>query len=376
MAEPARRRSLFDRTVGAARGRVEGEVADTAQNVIDDLEPYLAAETVPRLVDALVPYLVDEMLPDLLDQLRPYLAEQLVPAVVDDVADHLAATTVPAIMDRMTPALVDDLLPKILDRLRPYLVEQLVPAVVDGVTPHLIATTAPEVVEGLMPMINAEVVPAVLDGVADDPRIRALVREQSWALVADGVEQVRWRLAAADDRVERGLRRLVGARTPVSDPMTEDERLTSRTRSHAGVVSRLVGGTVDLLLMALVASQGLAAALAVAGVVLGSVPQWSAVALTAVAGLAGPVYLMACWSVAGCSVGGLVAGYSVLGTDGRRLGPLRAAVRAVIVATLAVVVAAGLLLSAADPARRGLLDRLAGSRTPYRGFAGPGPGQP
>lgn len=353
--EPERERgSWLRRTVSGtydtAMGRVEGRVTDTAQAVIDDLEPYLAAETVPRIVDALVPHLV----------------EQVVPRVIDGVTDHVATTTAPAVLEQLTPALADELLPAILERLRPYLEAELVPAVVDGVTPHIIESTAPRVVEGLMPRINAEVVPAILDGIVDDPRVRDLIREQSLGLVLDAVERFRRLLADGDDATERALRRPLGARRPVEDPVPAAERPPRRTRSHAGIVSRLVGSAVDLALVTFLAGQGLAALLAVLGALLGSVPQAVVAALTFTVGLLAPVYLALSWRLAGRTAGGVVAGYAVVAADGSRLGIGRATVRAVLSVTLVVVWAVGLLAGAVDPARRGWLDRLAGSRTPYR----------
>lgn len=370
MDETPQRQSFLRRTVsgtvGAVRGGVENRVTDTAQAVIDDLEPYLAAETVPRIVDALVPHLVEETVPEVVDGLLPHLVEQVVPQVVDGVSEHLAATTAPAVLEQLTPMLADQLLPALLERLRPYLEQELVPAVVDGVTPHIIDTTAPRVVEGLMPRITAEVVPAVLDGMVDDPRIRELVREQSFGLVLDAVERFRRFLAHADDVTERLARRVLPFRRPVEDPVPAPARLPGRTRSHAGMAGRLVGTAVDVVLVAFLAGQGLSAVLSVLGALLGSVPPPVVVALTFVAGLLAPVYLALCWRLAGRTVGGLLAGYAVVGRDGRPLGIVRAGTRALLSLPLAAVWAVGMVASTNDPQRRGLLDRVVGSRTPYR----------
>jgi hypothetical protein len=383
--ESPERRSLLRRTVdgtiGAAIGRVEDRVTDTAQAMIEDLEPYLIAETVPRVIDALEPYLATETVPRILDQLvprlvaetvpeiveglMPYLVEQVAPQVVDGMSDHLSETTVPILLEELTPRLADELLPVLLERLRPYLERELVPGVVDALTPHIIETTAPRVVEGLMPRINAEIVPAVLDGMVDDPRIRDLVREQSFGLVLDAVERLRRFLSRADDTAERVARRLPGGRV-VEEPVPESELLPGRTRSHAGMASRGVGSVVDLTLVAFLAGQGLSALLAVLGAFFGSVPPEVVVVLTFVAGLAGPVYLGLCWWLAGRTVGGLVGGYAVVGRDGQSLGLLRAAVRAGVSLPLAVVWILGMLPSRNDPLRRGLLDHLVGSRTPYK----------
>jgi RDD family len=374
-------RRTVDGTIGAAIGRVEGRVTDTAQAMIDDLEPYLSSETVPRIIDALEPYLATETVPRILDQLvprlvaetvpeiveglLPYLVEQVAPKVVDGMTDHLSGTTVPVLLEELTPRLADELLPVLLERLRPYLERELVPGVVDALTPHIIETTAPRVVEGLMPRINAEVVPAVLDGMVDDPRIRDLVREQSFGLVLDAVERLRRFLSSVDDTAERLARRLLPRRRVVEEPLPESELLPGRTRSHAGMASRTVGSIVDLTLVAFLAGQALSAVLAVLGALFGSVPPEVVVVLTFVAGLAGPVYLGLCWWLAGRTVGGLLGGYAVVGRDGQPLGLMRAAVRAGVSLPLAAVWALGMLPSRNDPLRRGLLDRLVGSRTPY-----------
>ena len=148
--------------------------------------------------------------------------------------------------------------------------------------------------------------------------------------------------------------------------MPAAERPPRRTRSHAGIVSRLVGSAVDLALVTFLAGQGLGALLAVLGALLGSVPQAVVAALTFTVGLLALVYLALSWRLAGRTAGGVVAGYAVVAADGSRLGIGRATVRAVLSVTLVVVWAVGLLAGAVDPARRGWLDRVAGSRTPYR----------
>lgn len=363
MDESRERRSLLGRTVagtvGAARGLVEDQVAGTAQGVIDELEPYLTQETVPRIVDALVPHLV----------------EQVVPRVVDGMTDHLVSTTVPAVLEKLTPALADELLPALLEQLRPYLEAELVPAVVDGITPHIVSSTAPRVIDGLMPRITSEIVPAVLDGIADDPRIRALVREQSWGLVTDAVEGLRRRLAEADDAAERAVRQLFRIRRTVPDVLPKVQH-PLRGRSHAGLVSRLFGTLLDLALVSFLATQGLSAVVALVGALIGPVPQSVLVVLTTGAALLAPVYLALSWRLAGCTAGGLVAGYSVVAETGDPLGIVRAAARAVLSLVLGIVWAVGLLVGVVDPARRGLLDRVVGSRTPYRVLATRPPAEP
>jgi hypothetical protein len=370
MGEPRASQGLIGRavtgTVGAARRRVESEVGQTAQSVVDDLEPHLAQETIPRLLAAIEPHLAEETVPRLVDLLMPHLVETVVPAVVDGLAEHLATHTVPEVLELATPVLADDVLPDLLERLRPHLEAELVPAIVDALTPHLVQVTGPQLVTGLMPVIQTQVVPAVLEGVADDPRIRALVREQSWGLLTDAVERLRRLLALGDDTVERVVRAVLRRRSPALDAVPDVELPAGRSRSHAGIVSRAVGGGLDAAVVGWLAAQGLAAGFAVVGTLLGSVPTWLGVTMSGLAYLLLPTYLALCWRTAGTSLGGVVAGYSVTGLDGGLLGTGRAAVRALLGVPLAAVWAVGLLLGVVDPARRGLLDRVVGSRAPYR----------
>lgn len=301
----------------ATRGRIEGQAAGAARTVVDDLEPYLVAETIPRVLDALAPQLADELVPE------------------------------------------------ILERLRPYLEEELVPAVIDGLMPHLVEVTAPQIVDGLMPKIRAEIVPAILDDIVDDPRVRELIREQSQGLVLDAVESFRQVLARGDDLAERTARRLRRAR-PIDVVEAGPHVPVGRRRAHAGLATRAMGLAIDIGLVAFLATQGLAALLSVIGVIVDPVPTWLVVGSSAFAGLLMPAYLALSWWLAGRSLGGLVAGYGLVRSDGRRLGPFRALVRATAGLALAPLWVLGMLRSSVDPARRGWLDLVVGTRTPYR----------
>jgi hypothetical protein len=343
---------VFTGTVGAVRGVIDDTVTSQARSVVDELEPYLAANTVPRIVDSLVPDLV----------------ERVVPTVVDGVTAHLVEKTVPAVVEGLTPALVEELLPRLLTELRPYLEDELVPAVIDAVTPYVIARTAPAVLEGLLPEVRQVVVPLVLEDVAADPRIRRMIREQSLGLVTDAVHRLRGWLRHLDDVAERLLRRVVGGAGVVEpDPAAA----AASGRSHAGMVSRGVALAADLGVVALVGGVALTAFLAAADAVFSPAPDWLTKAAVGVtAGLA-PVYLALCWRLAGRTLASAVAGFAVVRVDGTALRLPAAAVRALVCTYLLPLAAAGLLWSARDPLRRGLLDRLCGSRTPHVGRAGP-----
>lgn len=245
-------RRAADSALDATVGRVGASVSEaalevtnaTAQQVIEDLEPYLVSEAIPRILAGITPYLTEEVVPEVLDGLTDHLSTVTVPEVVDGVTGHLVEVTVPEVVAGVTPRLVDDLLPRILSDLRPYLERELVPQIVDSlmpkieqeiapklldgllpairdeVAPQLVdalmpkikAEVAPQVVDALMPKIRAEVVPVILDDIVDDPRIRDLIREQSQGLFLDAIESFRGKLADIDSLVERIGRRLVGKR--------------------------------------------------------------------------------------------------------------------------------------------------------------------
>jgi len=332
----------------ATVGRVEDRVVSSTKGVIDDLEPYLAEETVPRIIDELIPYLVD----------------QVVPEVIAGLTERLAHETGPAIVAGMTPQLADELVPVLLERMRPYLEAELVPAVVDGVTPHIIEKAGPQIVAGLMPYIQAEVVPEILDEFVDDPRVRDLIREQSLGLLWDALEALRAGLAKADDIVEHILRRILRL-GPAQDAVPTDLLPPRRDRSHAGIVSRAAGSGIDLLIISLVAAQGLATALSLIGSVVDPIPTWVVAGLSLMFAWLGPLYLAVAWRAVGRTIGGAVAGYAVVGEAHGRLGIVRSLIRASLSFFLMPVWAFGMIGTAFHPLRRSWGDQLLGSRTPY-----------
>jgi uncharacterized RDD family membrane protein YckC len=251
----------LDATVGRVSHTVTEAAMEvtgaTAQQVIEDLEPYLIEEAIPRIVEGLTPYLTDTVVPEVLEGITDHLVADTVPDIVDGVTAHLVAVTVPQVVDGVTPRLVADLLPKLLEDLRPYLEAELVPRIVEGLVPYIQQQVAPELIDGLMPKIRdevapqlidalmprieaqiapqlvdalmpkitdevapqlvdallpkirAEVVPLILDDIVDDPRVRDLIREQSAGLLLDALESVRENVADADVLVERFGRRLL-----------------------------------------------------------------------------------------------------------------------------------------------------------------------
>ena len=266
----------LDATVGRVGHTVTEAAMDvtgaTAQQVIEDLEPYLIQEAIPRIVDGLTPYLTDKVVPEVLEGITDHLVADTVPDIVDGVTAHLVAVTVPQVVDGVTPRLVADLLPKLLEDLRPYLEAELVPRIVEGLLPYIQEQVAPELIDGLMPKIRdevapqliealmprieeqiapqlidalmprirddiapqlvdalmpkitdevapqlvdalmpkirTEVVPLILDDIVDDPAVRDLIREQSQGLFLDAIEGFRGTLADADNLTERVVRKV------------------------------------------------------------------------------------------------------------------------------------------------------------------------
>ncbi|MCB9413048.1 MAG: RDD family protein [Actinobacteria bacterium] len=359
----------FDATVGRVTDRV-GETARevtgaTARQVVDDLEPYLAAETIPRIVDALV----------------PYLTESLVPEVVDGVSGHIAEQTVPQVISDATPTLVDQNLPVILEQLRPYLEAELVPAIVDALIPHINSTVAPQVVDAmmptirdelapqivdaLMPKIRQEVVPQILDDIVDDPKVRALIREQSQGMILDTLERLRQALARADDVVERILRRVVGKRPREIDPPPAVQPLPSRHYVNAGLVSRGLALAVDTLGVGFLINAGVSSFVGLLESIFGTLPNWLMAIVLMLGFSVYPLYLALSWTLVGKTVADAITGQRLCDRKGRRIGLVRALVRAWAQVLFAPIWLTGMITSPYARARRVLLDMLTGCEVRY-----------
>ena len=133
---------------------------------------------------------------------------------------------------------------------------------------------------------------------------------------------------------------------------------------HAGLVTRLLAAAVD------------AAAVAIGAVLvyLGLVgarfmwwplqfrwPQPSTAASVTVLAVVASAYLTIAWATTGRSYGGTLLGIRVLSVAGRRLGWIRATLRAVF----CLLVPIGLLWTAVSPTRRSLHDYLLGTVVVY-----------
>lgn len=387
----------------------------TAQQVIEDLEPYLIEHAIPRIVDGITPYLTDKLVPEVLEGITEHLVADTVPEIVDGVTAHLVAVTVPEVVDGVTPRLVADLLPTLLEDLRPYLEAELVPRIVEGLVPHIQEQVAPDLIDALMPKIRdeiapqlvdsllpkirAEVVPLILDDIIDDPRVRDLIREQSQGLFLDALESIRENLADTDVLVERFGRRLVRkparpqAESAVTlmldgagDEDTTPARLTranlaeqrqawrampvppappGREFAHAGAVTRLVAFALDSVIVAWLVSQGLSALISLLDTIFDPAPTWLVAGLTAIAASLFPIYLGVCWWLSGRTIGSWLVGTRVCTPDGRNPGLIRALVRAWVgVLGFFVWLISG-VFSIFDPKRRPWLDRLMHTEVRY-----------
>ena len=367
----------LDATVGRA-GQVAMGIGDaTAREILEELEPYLIEHTIPTLVDGVTghlaevtvpavvagatPQLVEQSIPAIVDGLTPYLRDQLIPTVLDDLTLQLSTITVPAVVAGATPQLVDDLVPQIVDGMRPYLEQELVPAVVDGVTPHIIAVVAPQIVDGLMPKIHEEVVPGVLDDIVDDPRVRTLIREQSQAMILDGIERFHRVLARLDDVIERIVRRIALRKPRQPNPAAPP----GRTQVDAGVATRVLSTTIDLGGGAFLVSIGVSSLLGLLTAIFGELPKGLIALVAAMAFCLVPLYLALSWSAAGRTVGDVVCGARLCRLKGSEMGFLGALVRAFLLVIFLPIWIFGLVTSPFSARRRVLLDLFTGVEAPY-----------
>ncbi len=447
-------RGSVRRAVGGALEATVGRVGEaaidvtgvTAQQVIEEIEPYLIEEAIPRIVDGITPYLASSVVPEVLAGVQGHLVEVTVPDVVDGVTEHLVGVTVPAVVEGVTPRLVEDLLPALLEDLRPYLEAELAPRIIAGLLPEISTNVAPELLESLMPTIRdevapdlvealmpkieqevaprlvealmpkieqevapqvidavmpkirAEVVPTILEDIVDDPRVRDLIREQSQGLFLDASEALRENLADGDDIVENLVRRLL-RRPPrvlaesglalVVDATSTGQAATRRSLSEleaqradwsatpappappgreyafAGVVTRGIALVIDISLTGWLISQGLSALVGLLDTLLDPIPSWLTGILTFLSFNLVPLYLAVAWTWLGRSIGSWMVGVRICTPDGRRLGPIRALVRAYLLVFGVIVWVATGFVALFDARRRTVLDMLMHSEERY-----------
>jgi hypothetical protein len=86
---------------------------------------------------------------------------------------------------------------------------ELIPKIIDDLMPYLIASVVPRIIDGVLPYIREKVLPIVIEDLTDSAQLRDLITEQSRDVVADAAMDLRDSTAAADDRIESGIRRLL-----------------------------------------------------------------------------------------------------------------------------------------------------------------------
>jgi len=141
-------------------------------------------------------------------------------------------------------------------------------------------------------------------------------------------------------------------------------------RAYAGMVSRLSGLGLDVLVVAIavvVVGRGLPE---MWELVAGAPPKWVLRALDWGANLTPAVYFAGSWRLTGETLGGSVFGTAVRLADGRRIGLIRAVLRAVVGLLLAPVWLIGLVTVLFDARRRSLLDMVFGTVVQYAGRPG------
>ena len=213
-----------------------------------------------------------------------------------------------------------------------------------------------------MPYIQAEVVPNILDEFVEDPRVRDLIREQSLGLLWDALEVLR----GACHALTTSSSPLCATRLPRAgrERAAPGGTPPRRNRSHAGIVSRSAGAGLDILMISLVAAQGLATALSLIGSVLDPIPSL----LVAILTFASRCSVRSTSRSPGApsaapSVAPSRATRSSASTP-RRWGR-QALVRSGVSFFVLPIWAVGMIGTAFDPLRRSWVDRVLGSRTPY-----------
>jgi uncharacterized RDD family membrane protein YckC len=135
-------------------------------------------------------------------------------------------------------------------------------------------------------------------------------------------------------------------------------------RSYAGLVSRLSGLCVDILLVAVtiaIVGRGMPAAWKLVAVL----PDWIDLVFRVAADLVPIVYFAACWRFTGETLGAWIFGTKVTLADGRPIGVVRAVARSLFGVGLAPLWFVGMLAVLFDGRRRSLLDMAFGTVVRY-----------
>ena len=345
------------RAVGAAYDATVGRVGEAALEITDN--------TARQVIEELEPYLIEEAIPRILEGLTPYLETELVPEVVDALVPHINASVAPEIIEAVTPLIIDEVAPKVVKAMLPMIVDDVAPQVIEGVMPQIIDEVAPQVIEGVLPMIRTQVVPVIMEDIVDDPRVRTLIREQSQGLVLDAIERARRGLARADDAVEGAVRWLARKGPRPLPTAGQTPAPVGRRYPYAGFVTRGVALTFDLVVVSFIVGAGVSIINGLINSWFGGVPTWFAVGLSVVAISVAPTYLALCWVWFGQSVGDAIFGVRLSRLAGGRMHLIPALIKAFVgILTLPIWVI-GMITSAFNAKRQGLLDILSRTESTY-----------
>lgn len=200
----------------------------------------------------------------------------------------------------------------------------------------------------------------LVERIAEAPEVRSAIAAQGVGLIDDMRREAARATHRLDDVFERVARRVL-FRRPRS---AESER--------AGAVSRTIAMAIDvgLLNAAFLALSGVVTL--VASLAFGAGGEASAPAIVIGAGawaVAGSLYLIAFWALAGQTPGMRFVRIELDSPDGRRIGPRRALRRVVGLVLSVVPLGAGLLPVVFSEQRRGWHDRFAGTAVVYADVA-------
>ncbi|WP_027343501.1 RDD family protein [Hamadaea tsunoensis] len=148
--------------------------------------------------------------------------------------------------------------------------------------------------------------------------------------------------------------------------------VTLRHSAYAGLVSRIGGLIVDALIAAVLVAVIAKGIPELWKLVAGELPGWVQTVLRYAADFAPLVYFAGAWRLTGETIGGYLFGTVVRRTDGRRIGVIRAVLRAFIGLLFAPVWLLAMVTVLWDERRRSLLDMAFGTVVTYA----PRPGTP
>ena len=196
----------------------------------------------------------------------------------------------------------------------------------------------------------------LVERIAEAPEIRAAIASQSAGLLEDIARQVRGVARRLDDTVERVVRRIL-FRKQRSEPT-----------DRAGFVSRGLAFGIDVALLNIGFFAASALVALVASVFLPDPTGVSTSALAVGTGIwlvAGAMYLLLFWSLAGQTPGMRFLGVAIEADGSREIGLGRAVRRLVGLVLAAIPLGLGFIGILLGDRRRGLQDVIAGTEVAY-----------